>query len=50
VITVDGRLAIKIINGRNGAFRVGTLQTEIGEFSTLIDKQWLESMRGKNSD
>ena len=33
MITVNGRLAIKIINGRNGAFRVGTLQTEIGEFS-----------------
>jgi len=33
MISVSGRLAIKIINGRNGAFRVGTLQTDIGEFS-----------------
>lgn len=33
MISVSGCLAIKIINGRNGAFRVGTLQTEIGEFS-----------------
>jgi hypothetical protein len=33
MISVSGCLAIKIINGRHGAFRVGNLQTEIGEFA-----------------
>ncbi|MFW5442685.1 MAG: DUF3275 family protein [Methylococcaceae bacterium] len=33
MISVPGCLAIKIINGRHGAFRVGNLKTEIGEFA-----------------
>jgi hypothetical protein len=33
MISIHGKLAIKIINGRNGAFRVGALQSDIGEFS-----------------
>ncbi len=33
MISVPGCLAIKIINGRHGDFRVGNLQTDIGEFS-----------------
>jgi len=37
MISINGKLTIKIINGRNGAFRVGSLRSEIGEFS-LKDK------------
>jgi len=33
MISLPGRLVVKIINGRNGAFRVGNLQTDIGDFS-----------------
>ena len=32
-IIVIGQLSIRIINGRNGPFRVGTLQTGIGKFA-----------------
>lgn len=32
-IVVVGQLSIRIINGRNGPFRVGTLQTGIGKFA-----------------
>jgi len=32
MITLPGQLAIKTIHGRNGAFNVGRLATEIGEF------------------
>ncbi len=33
MISIEGRLNIKIITGIHGPFRVGSLQTEIGEFS-----------------
>jgi Protein of unknown function (DUF3275) len=33
MISLPGKLLIKIINGRNGAFRVGVLRTEVGEFA-----------------
>lgn len=33
MIRLPGRLTVKIINGRNGAFRVGVLRTEVGEFA-----------------
>ena len=33
MISLSGTLVIKIINGRHGEFRVGCLQTEIGEFA-----------------
>lgn len=33
MISLAGNLAIKIISGRNGNFRVGVLQTDIGNFS-----------------
>ncbi|MDN8600286.1 DUF3275 family protein [Citrobacter sp. S2-9] len=32
-VIVDGKLVIKTINGRNGAFNVGLLETGIGSFS-----------------
>lgn len=37
MISINGKLTVKVINGRNGAFRVGSLRSEIGEFS-LKDK------------
>ncbi len=33
MISIEGRLNIKIITGIHGPFRIGSLQTEIGEFS-----------------
>ncbi|HDP0319698.1 TPA: DUF3275 family protein, partial [Salmonella enterica subsp. enterica serovar Concord] len=30
---INGKLVIKTINGRNGAFNVGLLETSIGSFS-----------------
>jgi len=33
MISIEGRLMIKIINGRNGPFRVGSLLSDIGEFA-----------------
>ena len=33
MISIEGRLHIKIITGIHGPFRIGSLQTEIGEFS-----------------
>ncbi len=41
MISVAGRLIIKIINGRHGPFRVGTLQTDVGDFAVkdqLLDQ------------
>lgn len=33
MISLSGTLTIKIVNGRNGPFRVGSLHTEIGDFA-----------------
>ncbi|MBE0437094.1 MAG: DUF3275 family protein [Methylomicrobium sp.] len=33
MISLSGTLTIRIINGRNGEFRVGALHTEIGDFA-----------------
>lgn len=33
MIKLDGQIIIKTINGRNGPFNVGKLQTDLGEFS-----------------
>ena len=41
MIRLSGKMTVKIINGRNGAFRVGVLRTEVGEFAVkdqLLDQ------------
>jgi len=49
MISLTGDLVVKIINGRHGAFRVGNLQTEIGEFAVkdkILDQYDEGSYRG----
>lgn len=49
MISIEGRLMIKIINGRNGPFRVGSLNSDIGEFAVkdkLLDQYDEGSYRG----
>jgi hypothetical protein len=49
MISLTGDLVVKIINGRNGPFRVGNLHTEIGEFAVkdkILDQYDEGSYRG----
>ncbi len=49
MISIEGRLMIKIINGRNGPFRVGSLLSDIGEFAVkdkILDQYDEGSYRG----
>jgi len=37
MVTVKGRMAVNVINGRNGQFRVATLYSDIGDFVIRYD-------------
>ncbi len=37
MVTVKGRMAVNVINGRNGQFSVATLYSEIGDFVVRYD-------------